>query len=425
MRRATNRATATGLILLAWCGSGISAASIDSQAERALREMTDYAQTLKSFRAELQANFNLQTGGTSSKINFVYAVAGERPNRLATVVRTGAGAPLVVSDGKQLFAFVPMLGKYVLADAPPSFKDLVAAEPVQGTSVGHSIFAGALLPLASYDELAGTLESAQYLGEEKVGAAKCHHLKLSQASYDWDLWIDIGKKPLPRKLEPDMSKWQKANSSQLPADAKVEVVLNFKSWVINPVLKDKDFKIEPPASARQVASFAPQPGQKEDGPELLKGTAAPPFSLAMLGGGSVNLADHKNKEIVILDFWATWCGPCVAALPQVAEVAEAYRAKGVAFYAVNQREDAETILQFLRDKQLRIPVAMDAQSTAAGLYRVSGIPQTVIIGRTGNVEVVHVGFSPNLKQSLAAELDALIASQPAPAATTKTARTKK
>ncbi len=138
----------------------------------------------------------------------------------------------------------------------------------------------------------------------------------------------------------------------------------------------------------------------------------------------MNLADHKGKDIVILDFWATWCGPCVAALPQVAEVAAAYRARGVVFYAVNQREEAATVTQFLTDKQLNIPVAMDVKSEAAQAYRVSGIPQTVIIGRTGNVEVVHVGAGANLKEQLASELDQIIAAQP-PTVLVKTIRKKK
>ena len=68
---------------------------------------------------------------------------------------------MVVSDGKQLYAFVPMLGKYVLGDAPASFKGLAAAEPVQGTSLGHSIFAGALLPFETYDELAAAVDEAR------------------------------------------------------------------------------------------------------------------------------------------------------------------------------------------------------------------------------------------------------------------------
>ncbi len=112
------------------------------------------------------------------------------------------------------------------------------------------------------------------MGEEKLGAFKCHHLKLVQKLYDWDLWVEAGKKPLPRKLEPDLSKWQKANPSQLPPDAKAEVIIVFKTWTTGMALKDKDFKIDPPSSAQEVASLVPNPDEKPDGPESLKGLAA-------------------------------------------------------------------------------------------------------------------------------------------------------
>ena len=400
------------------------AGNIDEKSEEVLRQMTEYAQGLKTFRAEVIASAKVESSGTSNKLKYVYSVVGEPPNRLAMIARSGAGAPVVVSDGKKLYALAPALGKYVLGDAPASFPAIVGAESLQGTSLGHSIMAGALLPFASYDELAASIESAQYVGEEKLGPAKCHHLKLAQKLYDWDLWVDAGKKPLPRKLEPDLTKWQKKNPTQLPTDAKADVIIAFKSWTSGTPVKDKDFKIDPPDSAREVASLIPAPGEPTEGPQALAGLAAPPLALGTLGGGSMSLADHKGKEIVILDFWATWCGPCVAALPQVSEVATAYRDKGVAFYAVNQQEEAATVTQFLTDKQWSIPVAMDVKGEGAQAYRVSGIPQTVIIGRTGKVEVVHVGAGANLKEQLSGELDRIIAEQP-PVAAGKTVRKKK
>ena len=112
---------------------------------------------------------------------------------------------------------------------------------------------------------------------------------------------------------------------------------------------------------------------------------------------------------MILDFWATWCGPCVRALPIVSEVAAAYKDKGVVFYAVNEQEESDAVKKFLAAKKLDIAVAMDAEGEAAKLYKVNGIPQTVIIGKDGKVAVVHVGFSPSMKQMLTKELDALLA----------------
>ena len=141
----------------------------------------------------------------------------------------------------------------------------------------------------------------------------------------------------------------------------------------------------------------------------MKGQPAADFSVDLLAGGKMQLAQHKGKDVVVLDFWATWCGPCVRALPSVAEIAAAYKDKGVVVYALNQQEEADVVKKFLESKKLALTVAMDAKGEAAKLYQVSGIPQTVIIGKDGNVAAVHVGYSPGLKEALSKEIDAALA----------------
>lgn len=192
MMRATLAAVvAAGLTLNST--SAAERTNIDVKSEQVLREMTQFAQGLKSFRAEVQATAKVETGGASKKVKLIYSIVGEQPNRLATIPRSGAEAPVVISDGKKLYALVSPLSKYVLGNAPASFQEIVAADSLQGTSLGHSILAGALLPFASYDDLTAAIESAQYVGDEKLGAVKWHHLKLVQKLYDWGLWVEIGK----------------------------------------------------------------------------------------------------------------------------------------------------------------------------------------------------------------------------------------
>ncbi len=73
----------------------------------------------------------------------------------------------------------------------------------------------------------------------------------------------------------------------------------------------------------------------------LVGKAAPDFELDLVGGKKFHLADSKGKEVVVLDFWATWCGPCLQAMPQVERAAQAFKEKGVHLVAVNLQETAE------------------------------------------------------------------------------------
>jgi thiol-disulfide isomerase/thioredoxin len=201
--------------------------------------------------------------------------------------------------------------------------------------------------------------------------------------------------------------------AQMLAQMKFEMVINYDQWRFGDDVAADAFAFKPPADAQKVASvqevFAAAAGGGADPAAALKGKPAPQFELELLDQeGKATLAAHKDKQIVILDFWATWCGPCVRALPILEKVAKEYKSKGVVFYAVNQREDPAQVRQFMKQREFSFNVAMDAQGRVGNLFQVQGIPQTVIIAPDGKVHEVHVGFSPNLEQTLRAELDALI-----------------
>jgi thiol-disulfide isomerase/thioredoxin len=123
------------------------------------------------------------------------------------------------------------------------------------------------------------------------------------------------------------------------------------------------------------------------------GKPAPDFELPLLDGTKFRLSDHKDK-IVVLDFWATWCGPCVMALPDYIAATSKFDESKVMFVAVNLQESSDQIRTFLSDKQLTPHVALDRNSSVAPTFQVSGIPHTVIIGQGNIVEDVHVGYQP-------------------------------
>jgi len=114
------------------------------------------------------------------------------------------------------------------------------------------------------------------------------------------------------------------------------------------------------------------------------------FSLTVLSGGSARLSDYKGK-VVILNFWATWCPPCVAEMPSMENLYKQYKDKGVEILAVDLRENVNTVRQFINNNGYTFPVLLDRDGRVGGLYGVEAIPTTYIIDREGKIAGRIVG----------------------------------
>lgn len=150
------------------------------------------------------------------------------------------------------------------------------------------------------------------------------------------------------------------------------------------------------------------------GTHALTGKPAPDFTLPNLTGEEVSLANHRGKDVVVLDFWASWCPPCREGLPVLDRVAKRYADKPVAVYAVNIRESPNLVAEFAKAQGLTLPILLDDTGVIADDYGVTGIPQTVVIGRDGVIREIRVGMSMwGFEEELAAEIDAALATQTA------------
>ena len=159
------------------------------------------------------------------------------------------------------------------------------------------------------------------------------------------------------------------------------------------------------------SSDSPLEQAKSDGPKQLIGESAPPFEASLLDGTKFRLSDHQGK-VVVLDFWATWCGPCVRGLPILQKVTSSFDSSKVRFVAMNQGENKKTINQFIKSKKLnQLTVALDKSNTVGKSYMVGGIPQTVVIDQKGLVRFVHVGFGANTGEQLRKEIKELLSKE--------------
>jgi thiol-disulfide isomerase/thioredoxin len=139
------------------------------------------------------------------------------------------------------------------------------------------------------------------------------------------------------------------------------------------------------------------------------GQPAPAFTLARVDGtpGSISL-DALRGRVVVLDFWATWCPPCLAMLPSMHELDAEWKDRGVAFVGINSDGDIapETLQAFLRQHDVPYPIVSEDGEVGAR-YKVRALPQITVIGKDGSVRKTFVGFTT--KASLESTLAAAVA----------------
>ena len=124
------------------------------------------------------------------------------------------------------------------------------------------------------------------------------------------------------------------------------------------------------------------------------GEAAPNFELQNLDGQSISLSSLKGSPVLI-NFWATWCGPCVSEMPYIQEIHEEWSDKGLIVLAINLGDNASQAEQFLQDHNLSLPVLLDTNKVVAPKYGIRAIPTTFFIDKNGIVRVKIIGAFPS------------------------------
>jgi len=139
----------------------------------------------------------------------------------------------------------------------------------------------------------------------------------------------------------------------------------------------------------------------------LEGQVAPDFALKSSSGENMRLSEFRG-DVVMINFWATWCGPCRQEMPLLDELYTRYERVGFNLLGVNIDDDSRRAMQMIEELGVNFPVLFDARKEVSKLYEVEAMPVTVLVDRDGNVRYVHHGYKPGYEEKYLDQVRSLL-----------------
>ena len=137
------------------------------------------------------------------------------------------------------------------------------------------------------------------------------------------------------------------------------------------------------------------------------GQPAPDFTLKSMAGTNLKLTEQRGK-IIVINFWASWCGPCRKEMPVLQKFYDKYQDLGVSVWGVNVEQENQAGRDFLADLNLSFPILFDASNTISAMYQVEAMPTTIIVDRDGLVRYAFKGYKPGYEKKYAKAIKKLI-----------------
>lgn len=381
---------------------GVAAAQDDS-GRVILQQAADYASSLTAFTVDFELLFDAKVDAESEHFVTDYTVGLRHPGEAMVHMNNRFMEAWFYTTGTETTRYLPEVEQYQV-----EARGMQSAELIRGAS--NNVILPAIAVFAELtqrkplSDVLGGDKPIVLLGEETVNGIVCNRIRFQYADFPCEVWIGKGSEPLVHRILPDMTEVKEAFTQQGHTVGAYLIQLDVLHWQPNSV-EDSLLTFTPKDGVEKVAQFyreQPEPAAAE-----LIGKAAPVVDLKLMSGEAFDLTSKKGSEIVVLDFWATWCGPCRMGMPILSKVVKEFEEKGVRLYAVNLQEGPEQVQGFLESTGLDVTVVMDPEGKMGAAYFADAIPLMVIVGRDGLVKKVHNGVTPTYEEDIRAELTAL------------------
>jgi thiol-disulfide isomerase/thioredoxin len=407
------------------------ALAIIEQALSKYRAAGSYHDALKGRSEIVATDKHGQDVGQSTEGSATFAYA--HPNRVALVTDDFS----IHCDGRRLWLYTAILDQYTEAAAPDRVDFAKLAEQLQAEPPPHPVLHALDRPDQTFAELFPTVreftavtraERGDRPGSRLAGVFDAAEMfsRPEPELVPFTLWFDE-KTGLLGEIRIDISNVirkelgldgpAKDDSDDDEPDwpgmpkhvERAVATLSLEDVRLDADIPSERFVFKPEAGTEKVEKFNWDELMMFPDPQTLIGKPAPTFGDMGFDGKPLSLEGLQGR-VVVLDFWATWCVPCVQSMPKIQKIADKFADQPVTVVGINQDSKGkdEAIKQFLTDKKITFRQFLDPVGKLGRKYRVAGIPCTFLIDRKGIVQAVHMGLAPDLDDLLAEQVETLL-----------------
>jgi peroxiredoxin len=389
----------------------ITVSELPADVREVLTRTIETYKSATSYRDNARIEIRMKADDAANAHIMPVPITMERPNR----VRLNLDVLAIQCDGSELVRYSRVVNRYTSEKAPPTLTigQMFGPIPANGMELFlhlHLLTEPEPLALILKDAMGVVLEA-----DETVDGRACHSVRYESPAgrLNGRLLIDRETGLLREfRLSAD------GKQASMPPGTPEWVSLKLADAIVNQPVEAETFAFAPPPEAVEVddltkppAAQVAQAGSNGDGGGVgtVVGRTAPDFTVETLDGKEIKLSALRG-QVVVLDFWAAWCGPCVRAFPFLERAHKSFAGKPVMFVGVcsDQRSQLSKIKSTVTQNGLTFPVALDREGRVAGAYKVQGFPTTMLIDQNGVIRSRDTGFSPYSISKLTQEITGLL-----------------